>query len=111
MNIEDAAWLAGFFDGEGSIFYYIPSHLKHLGTKAYKLAIPNTHLQSLEKCKNITGAGRINTKYKETERNKAQWSWNVDARADIIEILRQIFPFTITKNDKIREILLEITCQ
>ena len=108
LSIEEAAWLAGFFDGEGSIVTYIPSHLKHLGTKAYAILLPNTHLESLEKCKEITGAGNICVKYKGDERIKRQWTWNVHPRVDVISILNQILPYTITKKEKIKKILTEI---
>ena len=108
LNIEEAAWLAGFFDGEGSLVTYVPTHLKHLGTKCYALLLPNTHLESLEKCKKITGAGNICIKYCKLKNRKKQWTWSVHARIYVMSIIKQILPYTVTKRDKIKEILLEI---
>lgn len=84
MTKTDAAWLAGFFDGEGSY------RSSHQGTE---LHIVNTCLPALERCREITGVGRIRTLRLPTARTKHLWQWVVSRIADTTEIRRQMAPF------------------
>ena len=107
MNTSDAAWLAGFFDGEGSLTSY-PVRSRYIG---WKLSVPNTHLGSLEKCQRITGMGSVfpvnrKTKHDDCKR-KPIWHWSVNNRKDIAAILREIVPYLVIKSDKARRFLDE----
>jgi hypothetical protein len=101
MTTEEAAWLAGFFDGEGSLTLYMGGRgKKH---PAWTLSVPNTHYGSLKKCAAITGAGNIVHKYYATEKRKEQWTWTVHKQRNIASILRQMFPFLTVKKARAEE--------
>lgn len=65
MSLTQAAWLAGFFDGEGSITNYFSG--KDRKYKCWCLTIPNTDKEALDTCLLFTGVGNIISKkqYKE----------------------------------------------
>jgi hypothetical protein len=103
MSVADAAWLAGFFDGEGSICSSMAGRNRKHPT--WILAIPNTHLASLDHCVAITGAGKIYKKYAATPKWSAQWTWQVQRQRNIASILEQIRPYLVTKRGKADEFL------
>lgn len=95
MKPVDAAWLAGFFDGEGSI-------IKHKGganrkSAVWKLYIANTNLESLEKVQRITGCGRVTVKKIEPGNRKPQWVWQAHGKRDIKSLLEQMSPYLTVK--------------
>ena len=105
MNLHNKAWLAGFFDGEGSVGRY-RGHGRKSKYLSYSLEINNTHLPSLVYCQYITGVGniyikRVNKKYKK------QWVWAIKSQRNIMDILKQIFPFLQTKKNKVNLLLTE----
>ena len=73
MCVGDVAWLAGFFDGEGSLCRY---HSGSRGFKSWVLLISNTCRKSLLHCMKITGCGSVNPKPVKPGR-KQQWQWAV----------------------------------
>jgi len=91
MEKLDAAWLAGFFDGEGS--YRRTPDKRRPSTSSYELCIGNTNLPALKHCQEITGVGRVVPLRSAGPRNKAYWQWRVTRRNDATEIRRQMAPF------------------
>lgn len=84
MAAVDAAWLAGFIDGEGSILQYLGGANKK--SVCWVLNVPNTNLEALEKCKRIAGVGNIG--YKRVQGNrKDQWQWRVTRFNDIVSLV------------------------
>ncbi len=103
MKLKDKAWLAGFFDGEGSISIWIDKR----GYGRWTLSISNTHLTSLKFCKSITGVGSIAEKfYKRRKKNwSRQWMWQIKSQLNIISILKQMLPFLKVKKGRTKKIL------
>ena len=96
MTVAEAAWLAGFFDGEGSLAPYLVRGLY----PSWKMSISNTNVDALNHCVAITGAGRVNPKKQRKPllgNRKPQWVWNVDAQRDIEAICRQMRPYLTIK--------------
>jgi hypothetical protein len=94
MTETEAAWLAGFFDGEGSLNCYVR---KDKGSEGWRLAIANTNIEALEKCQILTGAGKVRTKPRYKAHYKPQWDWYVYSQRDIADILRQLLPYLVVK--------------
>lgn len=99
MLEAEAAWLAGFVDGEGSIVTYAAGRNKT--STAFVFSVPNTHRGSLEYCQRITGVGTIFDK-PVTGNRKPQFVWQVKAQRDVISILQQIESYLIIKGDLAR---------
>jgi len=67
---EDLCWLAGYYEGEGSIC------TTKRGSRRYiRLEIASTDLDVLHKVQAIAG-GHINDKAAATDRHKRSWQWN-----------------------------------
>jgi hypothetical protein len=108
MSTTEAAWLAGFFDGEGSL-------TKSTGGRNHKykswiVSISNTCLESLQFCSKITNAGSICTKdRKNIENRKPAWDWRVNSQRNIVAICEQMLPYLIIKKIKVKQFLEEWT--
>lgn len=107
MSEAEAAWLAGFFDGEGTLVKYLTTNgktdKKYVG---YALMVWNTNMPALEKCLVITGTGAIKRKCE--ERPRPIWSWKTGRRADIKSLIEQMLPYLVVKREKALEILGEL---
>ncbi len=105
MSSEEAAWLAGFIDGEGTI----KAFRKERGRNkiAWVIAVSNTDKESLEYCKEITGVGGLIFKkvYKDT--HKDQYQWRVQSQRNIRGILLQIQPYCRIKGPNIERFFSE----
>ena len=97
MSLTEAAWLAGFFDGEGSLCHFMGGRDKRHPT--WILTISNTHLGSLEQCVKFSGAGSLNAKSMKARpaHHKPQHQWRVVRQRDIAEVCRQMLPFLVIK--------------
>jgi hypothetical protein len=106
MSLTEAAWIAGFFDGEGSIGQYLAGRGKKHPT--WFLSIPNTHFGSLDYCQRITGVGRINDKNSKSRpvHHQPQRMWRVDRQRDIAQICRQMLPYLVIKRDRVEAFLM-----
>lgn len=97
MRHEDAAWLAGFIDGEGTIGVY-GGKGRRQNQRAWVLRVSNTSLAALEKCRRLTNAGDICRKVVRGARKPA-WQWSVHRQRDLHAILDQIEPFLAVKHE------------
>lgn len=105
MSDTEAAWLAGFLDGEGSVSSFLGG--RNYEYKTWRLSAPNTSLDSLKKCAEITGVGSVVVKREETERNKKIWQWQVGAQREIRDVLVQVLPYFIIKHGQAKIFLEE----
>jgi hypothetical protein len=97
MLPTQAAWLAGFFDGEGSLTFYMAGRDRQY--KTWVLTLPNTNLESLKKCQEITGVGYVRPKPVKENRQPC-WMWTVATQRDMISICKQMLPYLIIKKKK-----------
>ena len=99
MSAIEAAWLAGFIDGEGTISSYMSGRQRrHV---SWLLSVPNTVRGSLERCKEITGAGSVLVKPIGREKRQPCHQWRVYRKLDIASICRQILPHAVIKAPQI----------
>ncbi len=99
----DAAWLAGFFDGEGSLCCYLGGRNREY--RSWFISVPNTNKDSLLRCQKITGVGAILTKRRNKPHHKQSWVWRVNAQRDILAIMRALLPHLTIKKKKAAEYL------
>lgn len=98
MTAEEAAWLAGFFDGEGSLSQYNGGRSGNC--KSWRLSLPNTHLESLEYCSVITNTNPPVQKIKNCKGKKDCWQWAVNRQREIFDIMQQMLPYLKIKKEK-----------
>ena len=95
MTDLEAAWLAGFFDGEGCLYV-------RKGGLEWSITVTNTDLPSLEKCFKTTGVGHIYDKKVQGARKKT-YQWQVYRKAHVRAVLESVRPF-ITNEEKTEKI-------
>lgn len=93
-------YVAGFFDGEGS--------LTHNGS-GFRVTIPQTHLIVLKAIKNFSGVGNVFALTKRKAHWKDAWAYNISRQEDIQFFLTKIQPFLIVKFQKVSRVLPRIT--
>ena len=87
ISHDDALYMAGFIDGEGSII------LTNRNNKAgVRLAVVNTNHDILLWLAEVTGVGAVCVHQAEAKHNKAGWMWNINSEA-AESVLIQILPY------------------
>lgn len=89
MSLTEAAWLAGFFDGEGSLSQCPP----------WQLTLANTNKASVDRCQTYTGAGSVKLvkSYTAPAHWSPKWVWKITRQRDIEAVCRQMLPYLIIK--------------
>lgn len=88
LDIAEAAWLAGFIDGEGTIARYA-AKVKFF---VWVLSVSSTDRGALEYCQQITNAGGVCEKRVYPGRKPA-FVWKVSAQRDLAAVLEQVLPY------------------
>ena len=106
MTPTDAAWLAGFLDGEGS---FMVAKSWHLGcsapTYAAVVGASNTDKSLLLKCQSIAG-GKIVTTAAKSARWKDAHHWQIKGRS-VEPLVRSVLPYLVGKRRQ-AELLLKL---
>ena len=90
----DWSYVAGFFDGEGSVIF----------TKnSIKLQFSNTDKQMLKKLHKFLGCGNIRFSYRNLDKWKPQGVLVVGKHEDVIPILDKLKDLCIIKKSKIKK--------
>lgn len=89
---EDYAWVAGLFEGEGSII--CAKARKGLGLQR-RLEITNTERDILERALEIIALGviRVDNRKNRPPNHKVRLYWQVSRWSDILTVLAMIYPF------------------
>ena len=110
MHINDAAYLAGLFDGEGSVYFKKTSQKKHQrpgkpthNVMVIRMEIAMTDKSVLEWVWETTGVGAFGSK-KVQAGYKPQWRWRA-AHRDALKVCKELWPFAQTKLHKIEQII------
>ena len=110
MNDSDAAYLAGLFDGEGSVYFKKMKQVKHKrpGKPVHKvwvirMEIAMTDKSVLEWVWETTGVGAFGPR-KVKEGYKPQWRWRA-AHRDALKVCKWLWPYAQTKLHKIEQII------
>ena len=83
--MEDA-WLAGIYEGEGSI-------TQRRGTNTFQIRIKMTDYDVLERVLQIAGCGTLLAVRKYEDYHKQAYQWSIGSKKDITNVLSRILPF------------------
>ena len=110
MHINVAAYLAGLFDGEGSVYFKKTRQKKHQrpgkpthNVMVIRMEISMTDKSVLEWVWETTGVGAFGPR-KVKEGYKPQWRWRA-AHRDALKVCKELWPFAQTKLHKIEQII------
>ena len=102
----DIAYIAGLFDGKGSIYYkqVIEKRKTKKPTKVWKIrmemSIPDKNVTEL--VHETLGCGTL--REKKVARKKKQWRWQCSHR-DALYVCKLLWPHTVVKLHKIEQII------
>ena|SRR2546428_277257 len=101
---EDIVWLAGYFEGEGSISLTQYEHRAH-----YILSITSCDKDTLERVRDIIGFGNFSGPYKRKNKdNKPYWQFQMSKKYQVLPILWAIYPWLGERRKaKVREVSLD----
>ena len=100
FNAQDLAWVAGFYDGEGSVNGGKRETKKGGKTYSYqKLSIGQNNPELLYKIREILGCGKVYGPYKDKRFKpvRAQWFFQTQDRDECTTILKLIWPWLGSK--------------
>jgi hypothetical protein len=87
LSDADWAWLAGLFEGEGTIGFNVGASV------AVAIAMTDEDvLRTVDRLVPSPGGLRYNARDKRNPRHKPQWSWRLSARDDVRTFLEGILP-------------------
>jgi len=110
MNVSDAAYVAGLFDGEGSVYIKRMDQMKHKrpGKPVHKVWVIRMEMAMTDKdtikwCYDLFGCGAFGER-KVKKGYKRQWRWRV-AHRDALYVAKILWPHAKTKLHKIEQII------
>lgn len=98
LTPTQAAYVAGFFDGEGSAYLYL-----RRDAVAMRATFANTNLEGLKTLQEWFGAGNIVTKARE-EKHKVSHMLILNSDS-ALSLLEQIQPYVILKKEQVRLVI------
>lgn len=101
MTQTEIAYIAGLFDGEGTIGYYFKTKLN--GYLA-QLAIYNTDPRVMVWLKKVVPFGGVFSNNNKPGRKRG-WQWMLSSRPQIEQFVRAIRPYLVIKADQVDLIL------
>lgn len=87
VSVQETAWAAGLFEGEGSIY------VRRIPPAYVQLTIVSTDRDVLARFAEIAGAGLVRLAVPATADHKAQYRWHTARRADAARILGELRPW------------------
>ena len=110
MQPSEAAYLAGLFDGEGSVYFKKMKQIKHKrpgkpvhNVWVIRMEIAMTDKAVLEWVWETTGVGAFGPR-KVKEGYKPQWRWRA-AHRDALKVCKELWPYAQTKFHKIEQFI------
>ena len=110
VNIADAAYAAGLFDGEGSVYFKRMKQIKHSrpgkpvhNVWVVRMEIAMTDKETIKWCHDLFESGAFSER-KVKKGYKRQWRWRV-AHRDALYVAKILWPFAQVKLHKIEQII------
>ena len=110
ISIADAAYVAGLFDGEGSVYFKRLKQKKNNrpgkpvhNVMVIRMEIAMTDKDTIKWCHELFGCGAFGER-KVKEGYKRQWRWRV-AHRDALYVAKIIWPYAQVKLHKIEQII------
>jgi hypothetical protein len=99
---DELAWLAGLFEGEGSVIHRGYSRSKQRG-----VVIAMTDKDVIERAALITQVGSV-TRMPDTRSGKPMWRWTLSRWCDLEPLLREMLPWLgIRRRAKVEALLAD----
>jgi intein-encoded DNA endonuclease-like protein len=95
------SYIAGFFDGEGTI--------NNSSGNRYRITIPQTNKEVLERIKDYFGFGSIYETKKKKEHHKDAWVYSVTNNSDTLRFLTEISEDLIVKKEAVENAIVKLT--
>ena len=104
MSEAEVAWLAGLFDGEGSI---IQRHRRTPNDRAFEITITNGCKALIDKVAEITGVGQISLseRSKVNPRHADIWIWHCYGTDVALELLARMRPWLLARAERADAVL------
>ena len=110
VTLADAAYFAGLFDGEGSVYYKKTKQKKHKrpgkpihNVWVIRMEIAMTNKDTIKWCHDLFECGHFGERKVKPE-YKRQWRWRVSHR-DALRVAKIILPYVQVKLHKIEQII------
>jgi len=110
VNVVDAAYAAGLFDGEGSVYFKRMDQMKHKrpGKPVHKVWVVRMEMAMTDKdvikwCHDLFQCGSFGER-KVKKGYKRQWRWRVSHR-DALYVAKIMWPYSQVKLHKIEQII------
>ena len=110
MEISDAAYAAGLFDGEGSVYFKRMKQRKNTrpgkpihNVTVIRMEIAMTDKDTIKWCHELFGCGHFGER-KVKPGYKRQWRWRVSHR-DALYVAKILWPYAQVKLHKIEQII------
>ena len=110
ISIADAAYAAGLFDGEGSVYFKKMKQIKHKrpgkpvhNVWVVRMEIAMTDKETIKWCHDLFECGAFGER-KVKPGYKRQWRWRV-AHRDALYVAKIIWPYAQVKLHKIEQII------
>ncbi|MCJ7634145.1 hypothetical protein MUP77_17375 [Candidatus Bathyarchaeota archaeon] len=96
----DWCYIAGFFDGEGSVFF----GYKYPNGKTVRLQVVNTNLEVIEVIKNFIDCRTVRKSIREGNR-KPIYECAITNHENCLRIAKQLLPYCIVKKEKLEALI------
>jgi len=96
----DKNYIAGFFDGEGSVY--------EVNNKIF-VSIPQTNYDVLEKIVEFCGYGLLYETKKQKKHHKQAWVIRIQKKADVLDFLLMIKDIVIVKKEIVNHFINVLT--
>ena len=92
-------YIAGFFDGEGTITY---------NGKGYRINIPQTNKTVLDNIRSFINIGGVCKVTKRQPHWKESWVYFIAKQDDIYKFVKGVLPYLIVKRSKVKKYIPEL---
>jgi len=82
--MEEVAWLAGLFEGEGYIFY---------ASRSWRMGITMTDEDVIREAHRVAVVGKVYGPYEGKGNRKPSWRWQVSNRREVEQVAMMIRPY------------------
>jgi hypothetical protein len=101
LSEAQRAYIAGIFDGEGSIATYGKCQNHYY----FEVIVTNTDIKLINWLKETTGLGSVSKDKPSKLSKKPCYRWSVRRKEEVLQLLKQIAPYLICKKEKAEKVL------
>ena len=102
-RLADVTWAAGLFEGEGTCCLIKSQYDRPL------VEISSSDRDVIERFASIIGFGSIRERKPRQSQHKSSWSWHVNSKNDVTEVLTLLLPHLGERRTREAQVVLERT--